>query len=753
MIDERSGKPIEYRLEPGSHWLSATDRRSPPPPHIPLAYPDGHLQVEIHKPDGAVEIIQSTQLLQSSVRTPTTPGGSMIAEGTGHIGDLYHLSTLDNRFSYAFDQYGFHTVVLEGKVVDVYGNEYDVSGTYEFLVARVLDLDPAQLPTTPYEQWDYFAPGLHVYPPVPADVEIKVTHIPYSDPDPNNIVEKVFSGKANRFGYFQPLKGNKFRFQSPGEFRVDVFAQYWAPDGTVWAGTMTWGNVVEGPNAKIEAHGKRWMDYKLPAFDPRHLPWFTVHDLEQDMTGIEVYYPYFSGDIYWGNEDTAPGDSVHTIITIKDKAAAGTSGPIYDEIKQNYAKATNSFRWPPTDTGPTGLEERLRVHEAPLFITTHSGIDAAVDPDVDQWGYYYGSSERPDVRVREIISEDNMGTAYWRYNDTYGYQIGEGAAGDLPGDLKWHFGGAVFRIPDDGINEYAIYGSLWVLLPHRCDQQAGECARVFPPFQDATGASINGGAIMTLLGKDIDMLFLPKGILPGDILEAGDTVSFSGHVGPPLNSRVEVKFTSPSGQQKSSPLRANKIGLIYDPSFDFIANETGRWTVDVNVIHDKPYVGNGVTPLSHNTGTVLGTQGSYSFYVVEPETQRLFVTSPPPGFLTWPEGRVQPVTIRGMAPKGTSSVHYTIFDKGVVMGQGTLSPQANGSFELIYDPVKLNQSFPFLSLTAHEGLWEGLADEVTISLLATGGQKKAANNVTLIGEQVFLGNGLKRVLLPALANK
>ena len=113
-----------------------------------------------------------------------------------------------------------------------------------------------------------------------------------------------------------------------------------------------------------------------------------------------------------------------------------------------------------------GLEKRLAVHEAPLFITTSSGIDAAVSPEgIDQFAYWYGSSERPDVRVREIISEDNMGTAYWRFNDTYGYQIGESAEGDLPGDLKWEFGGAVFRAPAQGTNEYAIYSSLWTLLP------------------------------------------------------------------------------------------------------------------------------------------------------------------------------------------------------------------------------------------------------------------------------------------------
>ena len=126
-----------------------------------------------------------------------------------------------------------------------------------------------------------------------------------------------------------------------------------------------------------------------------------------------------------------------------------------------------------------------------------------------------------------------------------------------------------------------------------------------------------------ILGKEIDMLFLPKGVRPGDILELGNTVSFSGHVGPPLDSRVAVVITSPSGKEYSRELLASKIGWVYDPSFDFAAKEPGLWTVDVLVVHDQPYTGNGVTPKSHNTGSVLGTKGKYNFYVVDPDSPRI----------------------------------------------------------------------------------------------------------------------------------
>jgi hypothetical protein len=688
------------------------------------------LTVFIEKPDGSVATLGPSDFKQTSQRTPTTQSGDEIAEGTGQIDDLYHLTTRDSTFSYSFDQYGSHVITLEGVVADIHGRPYPIVATYDIYVASVLDLDSAQLPTTPYVQGDAFAPGLHLFPPVPAEVSVKVTHMPFSDP--TQTITTLIDGQANDYGYFQPPAGTEIRFDSPGEFRVDINAIYTDTEGTLWIGSQTWGSVVEATNTHIEAHGRRGMDYHSNTIDDMPA-WFEVFNLPIEKVGIEVYYPYFSGDIHWGNEDNAPGDSIHSIITIRDLTPGGD---IYNLISANYPRSRNGFRWPPDDASQVGLQKRLDVDEAPLFLSTSTGNDPGVFPEeIDQWGYWYGSSERPDVRVREVISEDNMGTAYWRFNDTYNMQIGEGATGDLPGDLKWEFGGAVFRVPGEEISEYAVYSSLWVLLPH--GDPLG--ARVTPPFQSAAGG-INGGPIMTLLGEDIDMLFLPKGVRPGDILEIGDVIAFSGHVGPPLDSRVDVTITSPSGAEYSRGWHANKIGWLYDPSFDFLANEVGRWTVDVFVEHDQPYLPTGITPQDYNTGTVLGTQGQYEFYVLEPDSPRVYISSPQPGILSWPNGEVEPIHIQGYAPPGTQALYYTIHDKGIVMGQGVLTPDASGAFDLVYGTKALHEDFPMLSLTAHEGRWEGLADEVTISLLATGSGTPRAGRVTLIGEEVFVGS-------------
>jgi hypothetical protein len=173
--------------------------------------------------------------------------------------------------------------------------------------------------------------------------------------------------------------------------------------------------------------------------------------------------------------------------------------------------------------------------------------------------------------------------------------------------------------------------------------------------------------------------------------------------------------------------------------------------VDVFVEHDRPYVGNGVTPTSHNTGTVLGTNGRYEFYVVEPNSLPLMIFSPHPGFIPFPTSTIDPIAIHGVAPPGSSAVHYTIHDKGIVMGQGSLIPDSNGFFTFNYDPVALHNDFSMLSLTAHEGRRLGLADEVTINILAVGSQPQA-NIITLIGEEVFVCSQPRRTFLP-LANR
>jgi len=724
-VDPRTGEPIAYRLEPFLPLIALADRGVPNPPLIPFKFPSGSLKVTVERPDGTVDTLGPAPFRQSTSRSPTNEDGKVLDDGGGRMDDVYQLTTLSKEFLYTFQQYGHHVITMTGTIEDIWGNVYQGGGTYDVYVARPLRIESGQLPTTPYEVGDVFSPGLHIYPPVPAEVEIRFELLINSDPA--DAVERVVAGRASRFGYFHP--GPEFEpivLSGPGEFRVDITARYEAPDGTLWMGSATWGNVVERPNTPLIAHGRRGLDL-VGEIGPA---WFFHRQL--GFEGIaHTMYPYFSGDIFWGSQadNGVGGDSIIPMVTIQD-----TVGIIYSIIRERWEREHSRL------FEGVGFEERMAADEAPLFSTTSDGQDLFWSPDkIDQYGYAYRSSERPGVRVHETISEDSLSIGYWRFNAEFGGQAG--VEGDLPNDLKWEFGGAVFRLPNWEINEYAIYGSLWVLLPD--DDPIG--ARVTPPFRGSGGP--NGGPIMTLKGKEIDLFFMPKGVQPGDVLEVGDTFSFSGHVGPPLPSKVTVQVTSPSGAVRTISGRANKIGWFYDPTTDFIVDEPGVWTVEVRVEHDRP-VSTGLAPTAYNTGGVLGSaDGRYRFYVVPEGSTSLPIVSPEPGFLSWPEEEVTAVPITVSLPSGLADdavVSYTIRMPGFILEEGVITP-AGDTVTITYDPVALHEDFPNLDLKAKLADRPGLTDPVLITFLLAGrhsdGSVQRAGVVFLEGEEVFIGGG------------
>ena len=225
---------------------------------------------------------------------------------------------------------------------------------------------------------------------------------------------------------------------------------------------------------------------------------------------------------------------------------------------------------------------------------------------------------RPGIRVRETIGTDQSASAYWRFEEMYLLQQGMGALGELPNDLKWQFGAAIFKRPDMGIGEVAIYASLWVEIP----DSDPDGSRVFPPFQGAAGGP-SGGPILTLQGEEIDLFILPTTIHPGAVLELGDRVVFAGQVGPPLASRVTWSVTSPGGATNGGDGYANDIGYYADPDGGFSVDETGIWTVQVDVLHDGD-TSAGPVQQPFPTGGVLGSEaGSYRFFVVDPAAPSL----------------------------------------------------------------------------------------------------------------------------------
>jgi hypothetical protein len=166
--------------------------------------------------------------------------------------------------------------------------------------------------------------------------------------------------------------------------------------------------------------------------------------------------------------------------------------------------------------------------------------------------------------------------------------------------------------------------------------------------------------------------------------------------------------------------------------------------VDVRVWHDGQCSG-GATIAPYPTGDVLGSEDRrFFFYAVPPDAQRLNVTFPSPGFMNFRD-RVTPITISGAVPQGLTdvSVDYTITMPGYILEHGQITAK-NGTFQIKFNPVSLQQEFPNLDLVGRDNPGEaGLADTVAIGLLLEGqsatGPVYLANTITLQGNQVYVG--------------
>jgi hypothetical protein len=718
--DPKTGEQVSYRLEPFLPLITYGDRGIPNPPTIDFAFPSGELQVTVHRPDGGEDVLGPATFVQSANATPSYPFGKVrdYSNGGGAVQEVYQLRTLDEVFDYTFDQYGHYEIEMTGTIDDVRGNTYAGGGTYDVYVAVPLKLYNGMLPTTPFLEGDQFTPSLQVYPRQPVEVEMTLTFLP--DSSTQRAIVQTYSGVANQFGYFYPRDQEPFTFQDGGEYRVDLSAQYIDDDGKMWMGSATWGNVVENRDTSIIAHGIRGLDSP----DANNL-WFFHSNLE--VEGIfHTFFPYYSGDIFWGFNDPLPdaevkgADAILPGVSLED-----TSGNIYSILQRNWRKAHAAINMP-------DFAEAMANGEVIPFSTTTSGMGLDWFPEqIDQYGYGYMSSERPGARVHESLGEGGFPIGYWRYDGTYGDQVG--VEGDLPNDIKWQFVGVVFRDQKSGISDYGAYGSMWVLAPD--DDPMG--ARVTPPFQGATGGP-NGGPIMTLKGEDIDLFFHPRSGFAGQVLQVGEVLSFSGHVGPPLDSKLTITVTSPSGEMHTITGQANKVGYFYQPEDDLVVDEAGVWGVQIQVLHDG-LTSSGPTTEPYPTGSVLGAEGgSYEIYVVEGDTPQVEGVTPEPGILRITGDPINRIVFGGRLPDEFQNANYTytIAMPGFVLEQGEGVLEGT-DFELLYDPVKLNRDYPNLDLTAFDYPRPGLADQIWISILFEANGRTLPVTFTLHGEEVF----------------
>ena len=743
-VDPQTNRPISYRLEPFLPMNGFSDRSAPTVPRISFQLPGGQLCVKIQEPNGNHRDLGCEAFKQSFQRTATTKGGNLFNDGSVQIDDIYSLTTGSERFVTQFQQYGRHIITMTGFIDDVWGNSYNGGGVYDLWVARPLDIDPGVLPGTPLAVGDAFNPALRLSPGLPADVKLTLIHFP--DSDPAQAITYTVSGRANDYGYFG-YGGAPIVLNQPGEYRVELTATYTDPQsGVQTMGAATWGGIVMTPPAQADliSHGRRGIDN----LDYIPSQWFVTCALNPPPpTGSvpHILGPYLQGDITWSRDEQnelCSGFALRLAASVQD-----TVGTIEAALKNRFHRTYVGLQ------EPGDFDDRVLFDELPLFSSTYSGRPVQIVPEeTDQIGYAYLSAQRPGVRVREVVAEDSHSSGYWRLDSMYDNQPGVGVEGDLPNDYKFQYIGAVYRDLETDHNEYVGLGTGWI---HLSDADPIG-SRVMPPFSGPGngGWPTQGGPLLNLRGEAIHMFIYPTGVRPGAVLTAGDTFHFAGHLLPALDSRVAVTVKAPSGGQQTLGGQANSVGYFYGLAGDFTVDEPGLWTVDVVVWHDGQ-IGSGeqvncnpAEPFNPKlpcpSGNVLGSvNGRYWFYVVPQAAARLNVFTPSTGILAF-EDPIQPITIRGLVPKGLSDVtiDYTISMPGFILEQGQVTPVGD-AYQILFDPVALNRDFPNLDLTGRYARDRpGLADTFTISMLLQGrggnGQAFFANSLTIQGEQLFV---------------
>ncbi len=688
--------PIAYPIEP--YLLDQMPNRYDvnDAPLIPFLLPGGRLSARITRPDGQMDDLGSSPIVQNQLSTSLLDERTRF--GAESPVDVYRLTTLNPSFtSYVFPQYGAYKIELSGNLEDVWGNRYTGGGTYNVLIAEPMHLLPAVLPGTPFEVGNAFNPGLHIAPGLAADVTITIHVYPL---DGSAATGKLIEGKANSAGIFAPAAG-AFTFDVPGEYVVDYEVRYTDKDNRLWAGSLRSAGVIASPNGELIAHGKRGVVNVNTVPRPA---WFKLEQYAPDALA-RLNIPYYTGDVLW-LPDGRDGQ-LNPVVSVQDKAST-------------YADwlAANQGGYVAADGTPFNqllIEETLPTV---LFPPKDPAYAVGMQPDkAVNRAYSYVSVISPAVSARQFVQGGTDGGLpfYFDADDPYNQQSGAGLNGSRPGDYLFLFGGAVVENDDAKLRSAAIYGSLAVVIDPRTDTKG---ARVYPPYNGQAGGGTGGPLLTDNDGQPVDMFFHPTAVRPGDVLRVGDALSIAGQVAPTLPSQVSVTITAPDGSiSKQFSGIANAIGYFYDPANDFKLETPGVWTVRIQVQH------NGLTSVGMiepppPTGGVLGTgDGHFNVYVL-PETSDA---------LDWNDNRSDfdipsalPYNFRFGVPQDWTNVqiYHTLSIPGQVLEQGLLRP-AGATLSFQYSPPILGKTFPNVE-NGEQGAGASAGDTFTLTIVMTG---------------------------------
>ncbi len=643
------GRQVPFCFEPGLPLVSLANRPFPltiPRPLIPFRFPSGRWQIVIRSPSGKsirlgpspfVAGCNNLSLVDiAGVNPAREPIEAPMAYGNNYLGDVYRLAVADRQqFIRTLDEDGRYTAETSGFVLDRFGHRYDLGGRFSFVVARPLDLDLGMFSGTPLTVGESITPVVHVRPPIPAEITVRLRHFPNSLKEREKVM--VLKGQANRFGYFAP-SDPAFCLTEPGEYIVDVTASGDDEQGRLWMACSRGASVVAPSRTVVVAHGERGL--RSPESTQR-LAWY-VEGLRRDVVrrpgaGIHALFPYHSGDVLWVEDH----ESIFPAVRFDDPS--GQYADIAERLRPEVRKGTYGGFF----NGDLKPIDMRVVGELPLFSRASNGWPIGQFPERPRYvSYAYTSTVRPGVAVRSLVHESSF-LSYWSLDDPYNLQYGVGGEGDLPNDIKLQFGGLVLRgltgtSPDShpqrsgsAFPQYAIYASMTVIVPQ--GDRLGN--RVTPPFRGASGGP-NGGPLLTIHGRDYDMFVTPTGVLPGSVCQVGERFSYSGYVWPTLPAEVRWRVTGPADEARSFQTVASRVGYFHDPTTDFTLMELGLYAHRVELTY-RGLTSAGPVAKPFPTGDLPGSDSGLShFVVVDPQEPALDVEVSSP--MRYAGGRSRP---------------------------------------------------------------------------------------------------------------
>jgi hypothetical protein len=608
------GTQARYLLEPDfplvwNPFMRASGRQ------LELDFESGWMEVQIENPDGSIINI---------------PGAAF--SGRRGMGG----TTLQDRFEYSFSSYGLHKIQLTGWIKDKSGQVYTGGGVYEIWIARRLNIETNVLNGTPFKKNEFFDPGLQIFPPMAANIDVSWD----LDEHSSGVLDSgEFEFASNRWGYFSPPdtssrdrinRTSRILFDDTGEYRVDFRAMAQDKMGTLWIGEKIIAGVVLSDKPTILSSRPQSGGYSITS-DARMIP-----------------APANSGDTMLIPSPSSP--TLPTVFTFPLGFLFETeSGFRTDDaaLLEILGSTTGRFVTP--------------------IVATSDGLFPHIYPEsIDRRAYLVSAATRPNSLTEAHIGDGSeySGNAY----STFPWVTGELPI-DSPGDYYHIWSSMVYRDVLNNTTSYGAYNAGVVV--------SGD---VSSPVEHSAKTSLISD------GWGSRSLFLHNSaVRPGSLLSAGSYFTPGAYFLPlPEKSTVEFTVTPPNGIPQIVTLQADSRGYISTMRDRIKLDKSGVWSVQTRLTQES------------QIGGILGVQeGQPWFFYVLDSANKL-----PIKFNFPPESKVDPadgmLSLTGNvldADIATGTVNVSSTFDGAVIEQ-TQADIADSSFTYTLDLNQVTASYP-----------------------------------------------------------